>query len=100
MKIYDELTEEQKEKAVKKEMVELLEVIITGEIKFNDRLNKDGLQKRINTAAKKADDMRTPWFVHEYIMETCGDDIKGMATCTAEDALYSEQDEHVICGIV
>ena len=92
-------TEEQKAKAIERETNSLLEAICSGEIRFNDRLNKDKLQARINTAFEKAESMRTPWFASEYIMDTCKDDIVGMATCSAEDALYAEQDEHVITNI-
>ena len=99
MKTYNELTEEQKKKAVEKELTELLTAIIEGAIVFNDEDNGDDLQKRIEVAAEKADKMRTPWFVHEYIMDTCKEELTGMATGTAEDALYAEANEYVISGI-
>lgn len=99
MKTFIDLTEEQKEKAITQEMSSLLEAIISGAINFNDKLNGDNLQARINTACEKANDMRTPWFSHEYIMDTCSDDIRSMSEASAHDALYSESNEHVITGI-
>lgn len=99
MKTFEQLTKEQKAKAVEGETNSLLEAICSGAIRFNDRLNKDKLQARIDTALKKAESMGTPWFASEYIMDTCKDDIIGMAQCSAEDALYAEEHEHVIHGI-
>jgi len=100
MKTYSDLTEEQRKKAVEKDVVSLLTEIIEGGIRFNDKINGDDLQARIDKAALKADQMKTPWFVHEYIMETCREDIESMAVASAEDALYPELGEHVICGVV
>lgn len=90
MKQFEQLTDEQKKAAVDKCATRLLEAILDGAIRFNDRLNHDNLQRRIDAACKKADKMRTPWFAHEYIMDTCRDEIMGMAQCDAEDVLYSE----------
>jgi len=69
-------------------------------VRFNDALNHDDLQARIDAAGEKANAMQTPWFWGEYIMDTCREDLEGMARCTAEDALYSAPPEHVISGIV
>lgn len=99
MKKFHELTEKQKQKAIEKELQSLLEAILDG-MRFNDELNGDDLQKRIDLAVEKADQMRTPWFAHEYIMDTCGDDLKGMAEAAAEEALYAEANEYVSHGII
>lgn len=100
MKKYDELTSEQKERALIKATSRLLSDIIEGSIRFNDETNGDNLQARIDAAILKAEKMYTPWFAHEYIMETCKSEIEGMAQCDAEDSLYSEPDEIVISGII
>jgi hypothetical protein len=98
MKRYHELTHMQQRKAFDKCTAALLNDISEG-MRFNDALNGDNLQARIDRAFKDAELMRTPWFVGEYIMDTCREDIEGMAQCTAEDALYSEG-EIVIAGII
>lgn len=98
MKTFSQLTPEQQTEAIKRTTTDLLEAICEGAIRFNDNLNKDDLQKRIDAAAKKADAMQTPWFLPEIIMETCRVEIEGMARCEAEDALYTEG-ERVIHGI-
>lgn len=96
MKRFDQLTAEQQTEAVNYASNILLKAILKGELRFNDRLNRDGLQRRIDAACKKADKMQTPWFAHEYIMDTCREDIEGMARCDAEDAIYLESGDHAI----
>lgn len=98
MKKYDELTAEQQEKSVNVCLDRLLTSIVQGCVRFNDELNQDDLQQRIDAAIEESNKNQTPWFASEFIMETCGDDLRGMAQCSAEDSLYSEK-EHVIFGI-
>jgi hypothetical protein len=100
MKKFNELTPEQQAKAEEKALNQLLEDICNQRIRFNDELNEDDLQARIDEAGRKAEAMHTPWFWSEYIMETCAEDLKGMARCTAEDALYAEPGERVIKGVL
>ena len=100
MKTYSELTKEQQEKAVEKELTSLLSAVIDGAIRFNDEINNDDLQDRIDRACEKAEKMRTPWFSHEYILDTCREDLTGMAIASAEDALYAEKNENVVRGII
>jgi hypothetical protein len=96
MKTYNQLTVEQKQKALDKEIESLVKAIMEGAIRFNDKKNKDNLQARIDAAWKKAERMQTPWFAGSYIMDTCKDEITGMAQCVVEDALYPESSETVI----
>lgn len=99
MKTFDKLNDEQKAAAVAKCVTQLLTAICEGQIRFSDEKNGDSLQARIDAAFEKAKAMRTPWFAHEYIMDTCADDIKSMAQADAEDSIYSEG-EHVVSGIL
>ena len=99
MKTFEELTDTQKKAAIDTCLAQLLESILDGSIRFSDEKNENDLQSRIDAACKKAEKMQTPWFAHEYILDTCREDLKGMATCDAEDALYSEVQEYVIAGI-
>lgn len=96
MKTYQDLNPEEQAKAREKALVELLKAILAGEIRFNDKLNHDDLQKRIDEAFDKAEAKQTPWFSHEYIMDTCREELEGMAAADAEDALYPESGENVI----
>jgi hypothetical protein len=100
VKTYDELTEAQQELARSKALDSLLEAVLEG-LRFSDELNGDDLQARIDAAGQKADDMRTPWFAAEYIMddESAAEELRGMAECDAEDALYSERGEWVVAGV-
>ena len=99
MKKYTELTEKQQDAAKAKCLNNLLQNIIEGGIRFSDKLNDDDLQARIDKAGEKAEAMKTPWFVSEYIMDTCKEDLEGLALAEAEDSLYSEENENVINGI-
>lgn len=97
MKTYEQLTPEQQAKARSQHVNHLLEAIIEGGLRFNDELNQDDLQARIDAAWAAAEKMQTPWFVSEYIMDTCRVEIEGMALCNAEDALYAEDDDPIVC---
>ena len=96
MKTYQELTQEEQARARGKALTELLTVICEGAIRFNDAANGDTLQARIDAAGAQADAMQTPWFFHEYIMDTCQEDLESMALADAEEALYPEAGERVI----
>ena len=100
MKTFEQLTAEQQEKALDRAVGSLLEIIIGGQMRFNDSANNDNLQERIDAACAKAENMRTPWFAHEYIMDTCSEDIRSLAQCDAEDAIYLERGENAISGIL
>lgn len=99
MKRFEELTETQQQKAEEKALVSLLEAILEGGIRFNDALNGDNLQARIDAACEKAEKMHTPWLAHEYILDTCRPELEGMARCDAEDAIYPERGERCIAGV-
>lgn len=111
MKTFDELTEQEQERARNKALENLLGNLVEG-VRFSDELNHDTLQAAIDAACKKSQDMRTPWFASEYIMEatytseyaegpqSVGDTLRGMAECTAEDALFPELDEYIMDGII
>jgi hypothetical protein len=96
MKTYEQLTDTQKTEAQTFCLQRLLVAIISGNIRFNDKANEDDLQARIDAACKKAEDMKTPWFAHEYIMDTCSEAITAMALCYAEDSIYHTERENVI----
>lgn len=81
-------------------LTELLEAILEGGIRFDDKMNHDDLQKRIDKACERANAMQTPWFAHEYILDTCREDLESFARADAEDSLYAAQDVRIITGIV
>jgi len=93
MRTYDELSKADQESAHDKALSRLLTAICEGAIRFNDELNGDDLQARIDAAFEKAEAMRTPWFAHEYVMETCDEELRSMALCDAEDAVYRSADD-------
>jgi hypothetical protein len=97
MKTFNQLTTDQQKKAEEYALIKILTGICEGYLRFNDKLNGDGLQARIDKAGEKATAMQTPWFWHEYIMDTCADDLKGMARVDAEDALYPEVEKNEYC---
>ena len=100
MKKYNELTEYEKKAALDKILSDDLELILSGVIRFDDGLNDDGLQRRIDAAIAEAERMKTPWFASEYILDACREELEKIAICVAEDALYPEPYEIVINGII
>jgi hypothetical protein len=102
MKTFNELNKTQQTKAIQLAVNSLLEGIIEGALRFNDELNQNNLQARIDKALAKAERLQTPWFASEILMEdkTVKQAIEGMAQCDAEDALYSEPSERVISNVV
>lgn len=99
MKTFEQLIETEQAKAIEKCLYFILEDVVSGAIRFNDSLNENTIQSRIDAAQEKAEKMQTTWFAHEYILDTCREDLEGMARCEAEDALYSIPGERVISGI-
>jgi tRNA(His) 5'-end guanylyltransferase len=101
MKRFNELSTIGREKALNKCIADLIEAIASGAVRFNDELNHDDLQKRIDKAFADMERNQTPWFIGERLMEdeVISESIRGMAECDAEDALYAEDGEHFIGGI-
>jgi hypothetical protein len=96
MRNYDQLTPTEQGRAVEVCTNQLLTAIAEGAIRFNDDLNGGNLQRRIDLAVKAAEDNRTPWFVGEFIMETCKDDLRTMAEADAQSASYPDPGEQVV----
>ena len=94
MKRYRQLTTEQKTKAVEKCLVNLLEAILEG-VKMLD----DDLQSKIDEAVEKAEQMQTPWFALEYIMDTCAEELGVIALDEAKQCLYAQPGEYVIYAV-
>ena len=92
---FNNLSTDLRETAVNRCLESLLTSILDGSIRFNDQANQDDLQARIDVAYSKADKMQTPWFASEYIMETCGEELRGMAQYDAEDALYPTTEQFI-----
>jgi hypothetical protein len=99
MKTWEQLSPDEKLRATAKATGSLLEAILEGTFRFNDELNKDDLQARIDGAITEAEKLHTPWFAGEIIMERAGEEIESMAICDAKDALYPEPCELVLEGI-
>jgi hypothetical protein len=89
-KSFNQLTQKERDSAVSMCTDDLMTQIVNGAIRFYDEKNANAndLQQRIDAAIDKSERMDTPWFAHEYIMDTCKDDILAMARRNAEDMLY------------
>jgi hypothetical protein len=99
MKTFDQLTDNEKAKAIDAAVSRLLEGICEGVLRFSDEKNGDDLQARIDAAFERAEKLRTPWFAADYIMDAAGDEIREMAQCDAEDSVYSEPGERIVRGV-
>lgn len=95
MRKYDELTTEQQARAQEVALNELLQAIVEGPIR--DFADED-VQARIDEAFRKADEMQTPWFAHEYIMddEKVSEYLKDWARGNAKEAFYPHPGEAII----
>jgi hypothetical protein len=87
---FNQLNKKQQEYAINYFVANLLKAIVENGLRFNDKLNKDRLQQRIDKALLKADAMQTPWFSHEYVQDDkyIMERLNSMAQCDAEDAEY------------
>jgi hypothetical protein len=88
MREFKDLSLSEQKLAVGKLLNNLLQDVCNGSIRFNDELNQDDLQARIDKAIEKADKMQTPWFSHEYVMDAVGSELESMAQGQAEEDLY------------
>jgi len=96
MKNWSGLSEKERELAKHAALTHILKAVIEGGLRFDDRANNDNLQKRIDQALAEAERMRTPWFAHEYIMESCGQELQSFAADDAVDAFYPEDSEFIL----
>ena len=94
-KKFDDLTPEQQKEAVDNELNDLLKEITSGAIRFNDEMNGDDLQARIDKAGEDANKQQVTWFWHEFIMETCREDLESIARGTAQTGVFAEDGELV-----
>ena len=99
MRTFGQLIEPEQAAAVEYALTELLRAILEGGLRFDDAKNSDNLQARIDAARAKAEDLQTPWFAGEYIMEAAGDDLRAMAQCDAEDTQYAADDDGPIARL-
>ena len=94
MRTYSELTEQEQSKAREHWLNVLLEDLLNG-MRFNDKANSDNTQARIDKAVLKAEQMQTPWFASEYIMDDkiVTTVLRAVAQDMAEIAYYLDQGE-------
>lgn len=107
VRTWDDLTTDEQQKAEAACLADLLTAVVDGAVRFNDEANRDTLQAAIDAAGQKAEEVRTPWFVGEIIMEasyknmdsddaSVGEALRGMARCDAEDAIYPTDEQRVV----
>lgn len=98
---FSDLSEEQKNFAVNYFVHRLIIDLIEGGLRFNDDLNGDDFQARIDRAIQKAEKNQTPWFAGEILLEdkVCRETIEGMARCNAEDSTYERNARGEVCVV-
>lgn len=102
MKAYNDLTNDEKARAHAHCLNRLVRDISDRRIRFNDALNDDDFQARIDKIWEAANVDNALWFVDDYLLadEYVRDILQGMAQCEAEDALYSERHEQVLHSVL
>jgi len=90
IRTFTELDSDEQTEAENVCLSELLHAIVADGLRFNDEANNDDVQARIDAAAQEMDDMQTPWFLAERIMEDekVAELLRGIARADAEDAYY------------
>lgn len=98
MKTFHQLNPTEQKKALEVCLNELIRAVCEGAIRFDDKKNKDDLQKRIDRALNKAEKLQTPWFAPEILMEDkkVKEALEGMSRCDAEDAVYPDANVRII----
>lgn len=96
MRTWNQLNSDEQQRAVNKALRTLITDITRGVIRFNDQLNNDNLQSKIDIAIKNATDNQTPWFAEEFVYEAVGDELKPIANCNAEYSFYPSPNEQII----
>lgn len=91
---YEDLSVQDKEKAVNKCLRQLISLIVNAGIRFED----NELQSHIDAALKKAEELQTPWFAGEMLLEDkwLKDMLEKMALADAQEAIYPDIDTRVV----
>ena len=92
MKTFEQLSEAEKARANSLCLNHLLKAVVEGQIAFT----QSELSKKIKIAFDRAEQMRTPWFTHEYVMDTCRQELESIAKADAAAALYRDPGEVVL----
>lgn len=90
MKTFDQLTPDQQVRAIESQMSAQLTSICEGFVPH------EGMRERIMQAAESAERMETPWFMFEYVMDTCAAEIRALAVLDCEVAIFREPHEFVL----
>lgn len=93
MKTFDELTPKQQVQATEKALAKILEKVCDGTAKFP---GSPAMQSKIEAAAIAAERMQTPWFMHEFVMDSCKAELEGFAKTYARTAFYREPGDLVL----
>lgn len=92
MKTWNDLSDRQQKRAVEARLNWLLTALCEGRISFKDEATTAGVER----ARVKSEQMRTPWFMHEYVMDEIGDLLTQVASDEAMYILYAESHEVVM----
>ena len=95
MRNFDQLSVDEQAIAYREATKQVLKYILMG-ITFDDEMNGDDLQSRIDKAVEEAEAMETPWFAGEYIMDVAREEIEAMGRADAERAIYLDSGEFVV----
>ena len=98
MKTFTELTPEQRLQAQHVAYTKLLKGICEGYISFK---GNDSIEPGIRAAERKCEEMKTPWFMSEYVHDYVGDLLWPLAEDDARACVYAERDDaEVVYGVV
>lgn len=92
LKTWNQLTTDQQKAAIQMRVHHLVQAISEGRLTFNN----PAMQEKVLHAAKRAEDMKTPWFFGQYVMEGMASELATLATAECASAFYIPRDINVM----
>jgi hypothetical protein len=90
VKRYEELSDEQKVRAIEESFRRVLHAIMCGGLRFNDVSNGNDLQSRVDAAQRESNNDDVRWAL--LLRLRCGKELRAIARMSAKDAVYVENE--------
>jgi hypothetical protein len=88
MKLFDDLSLAQQERAVEESLRRILAAVTGGGLRFNDLANGNDLQARIDRARVQSEPTLEGWAA--LVLSTCREELQALARMAARDAVFTE----------
>lgn len=96
-KTFDQLTDDEKSKAITKQCNLILKDIVSF---YPDGWylisNDENFKLKLDKAWNESNEMKTVWFFHEYVWESCKTEIETLAVEELQNVLFKTEKEQII----